>query len=82
MDAALTTICCPHCGGEGYLLALGGPGIYSARPGSHLPSESYLPCERCGGSGELEVCVHCLQPLVVIGGRELCACDVVARRAA
>lgn len=67
-------ICCPNCQGEGYELLLGRPGVYSHRLEAYHPSESFVRCDECGGEGEIEVCVICLESLQVIDGIELCGC--------
>lgn len=45
---------CPHCQGEGWFVYVGGPGRFDSRFGNWLPSERAVPCERCGGTGELD----------------------------
>lgn len=67
-------ICCPSCQGEGYALLVGRPGSYQGRLGSYHPSESFVRCDECGGEGEIEVCVVCLEPLQIIDGIEMCGC--------
>jgi hypothetical protein len=66
-------ISCPNCQGEGYALLLGRPG-FSERLESYHPTESFVRCDDCGGEGELEVCVICLEPLQIVDGIEVCAC--------
>ncbi|GAO74262.1 hypothetical protein [Meiothermus ruber] len=46
---------CPECGGDGYLVYVGGPGYYSSAFGNYLPSEECVRCSFCGGSGLVEV---------------------------
>lgn len=46
---------CPECGGDGYLVHVGGPGYYSHSFGNYLPSETYVRCSFCGGTGIVEV---------------------------
>ncbi len=67
-------ISCPNCQGEGYALLLGRPGNFSERLESYHPTESFVRCDECGGDGELEVCVICLEPLQIVDGIEACAC--------
>ncbi|MGL4610451.1 MAG: hypothetical protein ACRCYY_12365 [Trueperaceae bacterium] len=67
-------ISCPHCQGEGYMLMVGRPGMFSGRLESYHPSEAFMRCDECAGEGEIEVCVVCLEPLQIIGGIEMCSC--------
>lgn len=46
---------CPECDGDGYLVYVGGPGYYSVFFGNYLPSEDYVRCSLCGGTGIVEV---------------------------
>ena len=46
---------CPHCQGEGGLVYDGGPGVYDERYGYWTPTELKVPCNACGGTGELEL---------------------------
>lgn len=46
---------CPHCGGDGYLVYVGGPGYYSSAFGNWLPSDREEQCSFCGGTGLAEV---------------------------
>jgi hypothetical protein len=46
---------CPECGGDGYLIHVGGPGYYSASFGNYLPSETCRCCSFCGGTGTVGV---------------------------
>ena len=58
---------CPHCGGEGYVLA-----------GAGTPSETLACCSHCDGSGETELCAYCRQPIDIWEGREVCGCSALA----
>lgn len=44
---------CPECGGEGCFVAEG-PGCFDERLGNYYPTDLYIACDRCGGTGEEE----------------------------
>lgn len=44
---------CPKCEGEGCFVAEG-PGCFDERFGNYYPTDLYIPCDRCGGTGEWE----------------------------
>lgn len=67
-------ISCPSCQGEGFALLVGRPGSFSSRLESYHPTESFMRCDACGGEGEIEVCVVCLEALQIIDGVEMCGC--------
>ncbi len=68
----LTT--CPYCDGEGGEVYTTGPGYTAHHSGAYLPFEHTSLCEVCEGTGELEVCAHCSEPLEVVRGEEVCSC--------
>ena len=72
----LILVTCGACGGEGYTLAARGAA------GDGLPAEQNEPCAVCGGSGEVEVCVGCLEVPEISGGLEVCGCVSVALKRA
>lgn len=49
-----SAVVCPDCGGYGSLTATVG-GYFDRSFGNYLPLEREVCCERCGGSGEIEV---------------------------
>lgn len=74
-----TFICCPECSGEGVLLSVGAPGVYSAVDDAFSPSEMLEACDRCGGDGVVEACAACGEPfgesaLIGIEGAPGCSC--------
>lgn len=77
MNIGLTYVTCPHCDGEGGEVYLAGS--YRAyHSGVYLPREQTSICDLCEGTGELEVCAHCLEPLEVARGEEVCSCAAVS----
>ena len=70
----VSTVICDFCGGEGYLLGPGQPGVYSYPDEAFLPSEPFSACPECDGEGKLEVCATCHQPFVIFEGVEACTC--------
>ena len=74
MNTGLILTTCPHCDGEGAEVYAAGPGYRSPYSGSYLPFEYADTCEVCEGAGEVEVCAHCLEPLEVVRGEEVCGC--------
>jgi predicted metal-binding protein len=53
---------------------VGRPGSYESKLESYHPSESFLRCDECGGDGDIEVCVICLESVQIVDGVELCGC--------
>jgi RecJ-like exonuclease len=72
----MTIIDCPHCQGEGYLLAFGNA-RFSSQSESYEPDEAFELCTQCNGEGKLEVCALCLEPFQIIQGLEACGCDQI-----
>jgi hypothetical protein len=54
MSQVMTRLC-PECGGEGHFIYSGGAGYFSENLEAYLPEEIYVPCERCGGCGQIEL---------------------------
>ena len=77
MNTGLIYVACPHCDGEGGEVYLAG-GYRVHHSGAYLPREQISICDLCEGKGELEVCAHCLEPLEVVSGEEVCGCAVVS----
>ena len=69
-------VTCGFCQGEGTVLSIGQPGAFSRYDKTFLPSEAVTECPMCF-EGELEVCRYCLEPLQIVGGREVCGCVAV-----
>ena len=70
-----SSIDCPLCQGEGKVLAMGAPLHFSNELGTYMPNESEHLCPDCWGEGTLEVCAGCQEPLQIVKGKEVCACD-------
>lgn len=68
---------CWRCGGEGHLLHTGAAAIFSGSLEAYLPAEGYALCPLCYGEGELEVCAECREPFEIVGGAEVCACELM-----
>jgi len=69
----LINVTCGACSGDSYILELP----------TRLADETLVPCEACGGTGEVEVCGGCLTVPEVVAGFEACAClGVSLKRAA
>ena len=77
MNTGLTCVTCPCCDGEGGEVYLAG-GYKAHHSGACLPRERTSICDLCEGTGELEVCTHCLEPLEVVRGEEVCGCIAVS----
>lgn len=73
-NVGLILAMCPHCDGEGGEVYTTGPGYAAHHSGAHLPFEHTSICEVCEGTGELEVCARCAEPLKVQRGEEVCGC--------
>ena len=73
-NVGLTLAMCPHCDGEGGEVYTTGPGHAAHHSSAYLPFENTSICEVCEGTGELEVCAHCFEPVEAVRGEEVCSC--------
>jgi DnaJ-class molecular chaperone len=55
VDRADALIPCPDCHGDGHFIYVGGPGYFSPSFGNYLPTEKVITCDRCGGTGTVEL---------------------------
>ena len=46
---------CSQCGGDGWLVSTGEPGIYFSELENYFPSEDVVLCPECRGKGWVEV---------------------------